>query len=275
MMSYLDKLNLRPQEKRIIVSVAIVVFIAVNVIWVRPQFGKVSFWEVKRIDAEKKLRTYTNEIAQVKIYTNELAALQKEGLSVGEDDPTLMLQQTVSAIAGANGVPIESISPIAPTATKTNSMFEEAGVRITITAMESNLVEFLYALGSRGTLIRLRTMSLQPDPSQVRLRGNLEFVQSFLKKPVAVKPGTPLALAPRSGAKPGSATPAKTGTNAVAGKPATNAPPAEGNWFKRLISKITGSGSSTPKPAATTNTPAKPSGKPASTNKPPAPPAPK
>jgi hypothetical protein len=278
MTSYLDKLNLRPQERRLVVFVAIVVFVVINIIWVVPQFGKVAFWDRKRQDAEGKVQKYNQEIGKVKGYTAELTALQNEGITIGDDDPTLTLQQTVSAMAGAHGVAIELNSGI-QRSENTNSIFQEAGTRITTTAMESNLVEFLYAIGSRGTLIRVRTMSLQPDPTQVRLKGTLEFVQSFLKKPSAAKPGTPLALAGKPGASGPAKAPAKAGaTNSVAGKSATAATkPAENpGWFKKLISRITG-GSSAPKQAATTNTAAKPSSKQTftpKTNKPPVAPAP-
>lgn len=268
MTSSLDKLNLRPQERRLIVAVAIVVFVVVNIIWVVPQFGKVEYWNRKQTDAQAKLQRYNQEIGKVKSYTTEFAALQNEGVSIGNDDPTLTLQQSVSSMAMANGVQIELNSPVQRTAL-TNSMFEEAGMRITVTSLESNLVAFLYALGSRGTLIRVRTMSLQPDPAQVRLRGTLEFVQSFLKKPTASKTLAPAAKT--AGAK---ATPATT-NSAIAKVTTTNAP-ASTSWFKKLLSRITGS-SSSPKPASATNTAVKTSGKPTftpNTNKAPATPPP-
>jgi len=293
MTSYLDKLNLRPQEKRLVVFVGVVVFVVVNLIWVVPELpnpltgrlGKVRIWNDRRKASEETLQRYTGEIGRIRAYSNELVTLQSENVTIGNEDATLSLARDVSSLAMSSSVQIDLNNPVQRTP-RTNSLFEEAGLRITVTALESNLVEFLYNLGARGTLIRVRTMSLSPDPSQTRLKANLEFVQSFLKR--TIKPGTPLATAAKAAAKasagtaPRTTAPAAQATNAAAVKTAAAAskPPPSTNtsWIKSLLARITG-GSSASKPAPTTATnkslrpaPGKTTFTP-NTNKPPANPA--
>jgi hypothetical protein len=44
------------------------------------------------------------------------------------------------------------------------------------------LVDFLYNLGKRNSMIRVRTMNLQPDPSRMRLKAQIALVASYQKK---------------------------------------------------------------------------------------------
>lgn len=163
----------------------------------------------------------------------------------------------------------------------TNAFFEEAGLRITVTTGEKELVDFLWNLGSRNALIRVRAMSLQPDPSQTRLKGNVELVESFPKKTqTKTTSATTPSFGPvtkKSAAATGPTPTALRTTNAVALK--TAAPST--NWFKKLVARFTGSSKATPKTNITTKpkpaapTPVK---TPVKTNAPPKisrPPAPK
>ncbi len=44
-------------------------------------------------------------------------------------------------------------------------------------------MDFLYNLGARNSLIRVRSMTLSRDPSQIKLQGNITLVESFQRKP--------------------------------------------------------------------------------------------
>ena len=52
MSSYLDRLNLRPFEKRLVVGVGVVLFIVVNAVFVVPHFSDLSQARERRLPCE-------------------------------------------------------------------------------------------------------------------------------------------------------------------------------------------------------------------------------
>ena len=61
---------------------------------------------------------------------------------------------------------------------------------------ESELIDFLYNMGSGGSLVRVRDLSVSPDAGQYKLSGRVTLTASLQKKaaPVAAaKPATPAA----------------------------------------------------------------------------------
>jgi len=60
-------------------------------------------------------------------------------------------------------------------------------------------VDFLYNLGSGNSLIRVRDLSLRPDPPRQQLSGNVKLVASYQKNP-SKKPA-PAAKPPTANAK--------------------------------------------------------------------------
>ena len=73
---------------------------------------------------------------------------------------------------------------------------------------EKSLVDFLYSLGVGGSLIRVRSMTLSPDPVRQKLQGSLTLVASYAKKAppkIAAPVAAPAAVrATNSGLKPSS-----------------------------------------------------------------------
>lgn len=206
MTSILDKLNLSPQERRLVVGVAIVVFVVLNIWLIWPEFGSVGIWEQRRIDAEKKLKQFKDEVAKKTVYERQLAQLAEMGGVVGTEEQALSLQRDVANQALLSGVQVNRYDPQArvPTGGRTNAFFEEQALIITVLTGEKELVDFLYNLGTRSSLIRVKSMTLSRDPSQMKLQGSMTLVASFAKKPPprvaaparptnqpATKPGTP------------------------------------------------------------------------------------
>ena len=64
-MTFLDKLNLRPQERRLIVLVAVVIFIVLNFLFVRPHFGEWKSTENKIQLVRTTLSNFQKETARM------------------------------------------------------------------------------------------------------------------------------------------------------------------------------------------------------------------
>lgn len=190
MISYLDKLNLRPAEKRLVVLAVLALFIVLNFIFVVPGFGEWGRLEQNMVDAQARLAKYAVEVNKQSFYKKELDRLRKIGQSVPTEDQSLDLATTITAQAGLSGVSVQSISADRRGSTsKTNLFFEEKTASVTLNASEQQLVDFLYLLGSGDSLIRARVMNLVPDATKMRLNATMSVVASYQKKPAAKPTG--------------------------------------------------------------------------------------
>jgi hypothetical protein len=173
----------------------------------------VAIWEQRRTDAERRLKQFKDEVARQDVYQRQLTILQEQGAYVGTEEQALSLQRDVANQALLSGVQVNNYNPQTrlPTGGRTNAFFEEQGLTISVVTGEKELVDFLYNLGARSSLIRVRSMTLRRDPTGMKLQGGITLVASFAKK-----------------APPKAATPTRA-TNQPAGRPAparTNVPPS-------------------------------------------------
>jgi hypothetical protein len=278
MTSLLDKLNLRPGERRFVVVVGILVFVVLNVWLVWPSFGEWGRIERQIKEARKKLKMFDDELAKTNLYQRQMTELRQKGQYVATDDQASQLQREVTSQAALSGVQIIRATPGRGVAGgRTNSFFEEQVLDINVLAGEKELIDFLYNLGARGSLIRVRSMNLSRDPSQTRLSGSITLVESFQKKPpprlAAITPGATAPKAAPPSASSSAARPAGTTAVSTSGAPpvskaaapttklaspvppaasssVTSAPPAtakpapakstKGNWLRRLFSRQAG-----------------------------------
>jgi hypothetical protein len=171
-------------ERRFIVIAIIVVFVVVNLWFVLPRFND---WGQVRNRHETALATrakYEKEIAQTAAYTSQIGKLESEGVSVPVEDQSLNFLTAIQNQAVQSGVVIQQT----PQPQRTNQFFLERAVGLTIQSSEAQLVDFLYKLGDGNSLIRVRALSLRPDPPDARrqsLAGNVTLTASYQKKPSA------------------------------------------------------------------------------------------
>lgn len=207
-MSFLDQLNLRPQEKRLVVGALAVVVLVLSLLFVWPKTGE---WRKAQDALEKSRRSFKNqqaEIARIPEFEARLAELEGQGSAVLQEEQALQLMRSVQVKAQEHQVTITSTrSGVAGTGTSTNVFFDEQTVIIGVYTGEKELVDFLHALGSGNSMIRVRDMDLRPDPPRYRLNGSVTLVASYQKKPkVAPKP----APAPALAVAPSTNSPART-----------------------------------------------------------------
>ena len=193
MTDFLDKLNLRPHERRLVVIVALVVFVVLNIWLVWPQFGTVGQWQQRRIDAMKRHQNFDTEAKKKPIYERQLHELELLGGLVGTEEQAMALSRDVANQATLSGVQVNRYDPAPRSSTgRTNAFFEEQTLIITVSTGEKELIDFLYNLGARTSLIRVKSMTLSPElPARMKLQGSITLVASFAKKPppkVAIPP---------------------------------------------------------------------------------------
>lgn len=220
----LEQLNLRPQERRVLVVVLFLIFVVLNFWFVRPLFGQYS--EMKN-ELEKARRTqarYEAEIAKAQGYERLERNLKTNGVEVLSEE--LQLQRIVDNQARASDVAISRYAPGVRSSTRTNQFFEDQGLTVDFMASSTNLVEFLVGLASGNSMIHVQDMNLRPDGSGTKLAGNILFVATYQKTLPTVLPTSGAAPRPSTAAKPASTAPASASTPVTAAK--TNAHPAPG-----------------------------------------------
>ncbi|MCL5098039.1 MAG: hypothetical protein M1608_11035 [Candidatus Omnitrophica bacterium] len=197
MNKFLNKLNLRPQELRLVVGVAAILFVFLNLWLVRPHFKD---WRLARqslAEAERTLATYQHETEPARIagYQTTLKQLEGAGPTVLPTEQSLDLIRAIQSEAARNGVSLAGNNEVTTlNSMKTNEFFEEKARLITLFAGEKELVNFLVSLGSSNSLIRVRDMNLRPAPNQYQLQGRITLVASYQKS----RPAGPTASsAPR------------------------------------------------------------------------------
>jgi len=187
MISTIDRLNLRPAEKRLVVAAAVALFIVLNLLFVVNRFGEWGRVEKQIKAAHKRLNDYKVEVDKQPGYKRELDRLQKIGQAIPAEDQALDLSKTVTTQAQLSGVLVQNLVPsVRGTAgARTNIFFEEKSATISLNATEQQLVDFLYLLGSGDSLIRARNMNVSPDPTKMRLNSQMTLVASYQRKPAA------------------------------------------------------------------------------------------
>jgi hypothetical protein len=178
MTGYLDRLNLRPFEKRLVVGVGVVLFLVLNAWFVVPHFSDLSDAQDRRAKALKKLDEWQAEINQAPKYQAGINKFIKEGQEVPLDDQQNQFARAIQNQQAQSGVGIPNFGR---TTTKTNQFFLELTQQISVQSGEAQLVDFLYNLGSGDSLIRVRDLTLKPDMARQQLSGNVKLVASYQK----------------------------------------------------------------------------------------------
>lgn len=179
--SVFDKMNLRPQERRLVVITGLAIFVVLNIWFVFPYFGEWGRVERKMERSRDTLERYQQEITRRPQYERQLAELRESGSRMLTSE--VEMQNVVHNQAAAAGLQIVNYdSRFRPTLTKTNQFFEEQTASVRFSSGGKELVDFLVGLASQDAMIRVREMDLRPDPSQTRLVGNLLIVGNYQKK---------------------------------------------------------------------------------------------
>ena len=206
--------RLSSMERRFVVGVFVVVFVLLNAMFVWPRFSDWGRMQDRLAKARRTAKVFETEIAEKPKYEKQVKTMESEGLAVPPEDQSIDFLRTIQSQAAQSGVTILNTS--ARQAARTNQFFLEQAQTINVQSGEQQLVDFLYNLGSGNSLIRVRALSLRPDPPHQQLAANITLVASYQKKPAprpvaspapaAAKPATPAAKPAAPTVKPATPT---------------------------------------------------------------------
>ena len=194
MMGYLDRLNLRPFEKRLVVGVGAVLFVVLNAWFVFPHFSDLRQAQERRAQSLKKLKDWQAEIDQAATYQTGINKFAKEGREVPAEDQVNQFARVIQNQQATSGVGIPNFGR---TMTETNQFFLKQIQLITVQSGEAQLVDFLYNLGAGSSSVRVRDLTLRPDPPRQQLSGTVKLEASYQKS----QPKKPAASASPGSAK--------------------------------------------------------------------------
>ena len=170
--------QLRPLERRLVVVVLVAFFLVLNYLFVWPHFSDWGNLRNRLDGARHKLALYRTTIAEKPKYEALVKKMEGEGGTVAPQDQAINFVRTIDAQSARSGVGIVSTSP---QMTRTNEFFVELTQNLNVIADDHQLVDFLYKLGSDASMIRVRTLELQPDPAHQHLNAQIELIASYQK----------------------------------------------------------------------------------------------
>jgi Tfp pilus assembly protein PilO len=191
MMGYLDKLNLRPFEKRLVVGVAAVLFVVFNAWFIFPHFSDLNQTRARKAEALKKMQKWQAEVDQMPKYRKMVADILGENPDVALEDQQYQFSSTIQMQQAQSGVNIDSFGR---PSSSTNEFFVKLTQTIGVRSGEPQLVDFLYNLGAGKSLIRVRGLTLHTDPPRQNLIASVTLVASYQKNsPKKTAPALPTA----------------------------------------------------------------------------------
>src|ERR1035441_1568439 len=145
MNGFLDQLNLTAQERRIVVVIAVVVFVVLNWLLVWSHFGDLAKVRRQLDDTRNTIQKWNKEISNDQAANGYKATLhllerQQGGGIVNQQ---VQLQRSVSDQAIKTGVAVDEIRPAVSAHPDTNEFYAEQCVKISFESQESQLVSFL------------------------------------------------------------------------------------------------------------------------------------
>jgi len=180
--------QLRPLERRLVVGVAVVLVIVLNWAFVWPHFSDWSNYSTRLNNANTKLTSYKAMIAQTEDLKKQLKAFESNGQFIEIENQGINLLSTIQSQSAASGIGLQGTSK---PSTRTNDVFFVEQIQnINVLAEEKNLVDFLYRLGTSASMIRVRDLTLQPDPPHQRLQADIRLVASYQKNPAPAAKNT-------------------------------------------------------------------------------------
>lgn len=180
MNAFFDSLNLRPGERRLIVIVAVVTFVVLNAVFVWPHSEKWKASLAELDDAKSQLADYQATASELDSTSRKLSTVESGGATLIDEAESEHLLRTIQSETTKHRVNVQRYDGQSVNALGTNNLFIERVLPIQyINTDDTNLVSLLVSVGSGNSLIRVRDLTIQADPSRTKFHGRITFVASY------------------------------------------------------------------------------------------------
>ena len=181
--------GLRPLERRFAVGVLVIVFLTLNWAFIWPHFSDWDKLRARLKTAQQNLARDQQVLLDKPKFDTLVKDLEGQGGFVAPEDMAVNMMRTIQNQSAQSGVQLLNTSR---QLTQSDEFFAYQTQNINVTANDEQLVDFLYKLGSGSSMIRVRDLEMQPDPSKTHLNANIKLVASYQKNVTAnnLKPAT-------------------------------------------------------------------------------------
>jgi hypothetical protein len=215
--------RLNSTERRFVVGVAVVFFLVINIVWVWPHFADWGNTKGRMAAARTRLVTYETGTNLMPDLKKKIDKYQGQGQIVPAEDQGLQFARVVQNQTTLYGIVPQNMTirkEASTGGTTNNSFFVDQVATMRLDTTEKQLVDFLYSIGvGSNSLIRVKALSVQPDPSHQRLSVGVTLAASYQRKAIAsAAPAAAAGQAPKTTAAPNSAKP-PTGAPTNSAKP--------------------------------------------------------
>ncbi|MFN0067210.1 MAG: type II secretion system protein GspM [Limisphaerales bacterium] len=205
----LQRLNLSPGERRLVMGIVIVTFLVLNYWLVWPRFGEWAQLRDQLDAARRKLDTQRREAERLDVHLATLRKLEGEGGAVPRGEEATAFLTSIQGLTRGRSFPVYSWGNVATPRTgtgATNLFFEERTLTIRATPDEQALVDFLHLLSTTNSAFRVRELTLRPGANDPRSGGptNLDAVITIVASYQKARPMP--ATSGRTNAAPAAAT---------------------------------------------------------------------
>jgi hypothetical protein len=120
--------------------------------------------------------SHASEKPRIPQLATEVKALQAEDSGVLFDDQAERFSATILAQAAAAGLQITSFSRVT---SSTNTCFYERRQNLALKATEQQFLDFLQNVGASNSVLRVRALSLRPNPERTRFLVSVTVVGNY------------------------------------------------------------------------------------------------
>jgi hypothetical protein len=217
--------SLKPLERRWAVVFGSVIFLLLNYFFIWGHFGDLKRDAFRTTRAQQTNDLYMGEVRRTDEYKRKIRELQVGGDTVLPEDQAIDFLRFYNSRALSNSIMTTSQGNLVTTTNDVYSLRQQ--MTVGVQASETNLVNFLYSLSAGTSMMRVRAMSLHPDPSHLQLGASITIIADYQKKaPVARTNAVPTKVvnAAPAPAKTILPLPVPPAVKAFAEKTNTNAP---------------------------------------------------
>ena len=186
MNSFFDRYNLNAFERRLTVIVGMAIFLVINMILVWPRFSEWGEIQAKNERANQRMRTFQAQISKGKALKARLTELENSGSDVIPAERANQLITTIQQKARDSNLPFPNVRPVRTGLADNNEekFFEQKAYSLTVNTDSAELINFLVAIGSDDSVIRVRDLDLKPEPPKNnRLICNMTLVANYQLQP--------------------------------------------------------------------------------------------